>query len=286
MLDDESFKKVLRSALNVSNLTTEQSCDRGQREGSLFLLKNCLSGVTFYRILFPTPISEFPEVAPYLMINDFPTAYTIVRAMFEAYANMFYLLIEPKSEEEKEHRLDLWECHGLSETLKMGKKMKIDDSLLKEPREKYIKLKSKITSSDYFKKLPESVHQSIRDSDKWNKEKDKVALAVKSGFHISQAEFVYKFLSNYTHSESYSLTQIGAVKSAEHSEKLLNGYAKTFTEMLLALTLNAFASIYPPAKGIIQNDVELLEIIDAWEKTKKQNFAQLNEEEGNTSSST
>ncbi|MCI0330485.1 MAG: DUF5677 domain-containing protein [candidate division Zixibacteria bacterium] len=277
MLDDASFVKVLGSALNVSKQTTEQSCTRGQREGSLFLLKNCLSGLTLFRIFNPTDFSEFPQVGPSFKVNDFPTAYVIIRTMFETYINMYYVLIEPKREAEKEHRLDLWECHGYAQTLIMGKTFGLQDDALKVTEGNYRQIKKKIISSDFYKSLSKKKKESIK-ADEWNPNVNKVALAIRSGFHPTQARFFYKFLSNYAHSERYSLMQMGEVKSPQHSEGLLNSFPKTFAEMLLALTVNAFAKMYSPAMDLIAKDEELLKILNGWEKAKRKDFTKWDDE--------
>lgn len=274
MVTDNSFQKVLRGALQVSALTTNQQCTRAEQEASDFLLKNGLSGLTFYRILYPTPIGDFPEISPNFNLYDFTTANVIVRTMFETYVNMYYIIFDPKTEEEREFRLDLWYCHALSERQKMGKSLGSKNPRMAEEEKQYLSLKNKIKSSSFFSKLPQNEKDSIETSDKWTRDST-IERATKSGFHNSQSEFLYKFLSNYAHSEPFSLMQIHDVKSPEDAKMLLNALPKSYAEMFLALTLNLFGKIYNPAKSIIDKDKELLEIIDFWEDMKGQDFTKI-----------
>ncbi|GAH14497.1 unnamed protein product, partial [marine sediment metagenome] len=69
-----------------------------------------------------------------------------------------------------------------------------------------------IRDSKYFKVLPPSKQQSFMHMHRWT-DTGTIQRADKANIHRSQSEFIFKFCSNYAHSESYALMQIHAVRS-------------------------------------------------------------------------
>jgi len=262
----ESLHKVISSALNISVKTTGLPCNRAQQLASDFLTKNTMVSLTIWNIINPKNTKEFPVVKSSFKAYDFSSANVLVRTLFEGYINMNYVLIDSVSDEEKEFRMNLWDRHGLLERQKMGtsigsrpKQFQIDK------RQINIYTKS-ITNSQYFKNLPKSEQQSFLNMDKWTKLKT-LERADRANIHRSQSEFIFKFLSNYAHSESYALMQIYSVRSTQTAQELMR-LPMGFTEMFLSLTLKLLAKLQPVAMSTMEGDRELLDIIESWEDMK------------------
>lgn len=85
------------------------------------------------------------------VVYDSPSMNVIVRAMFEAYINMHYLLIEPSTEEEREFRLDKWEKHSLTERKKIAASLESKNSILLEDEKQILFYENRIKNSDIYK---------------------------------------------------------------------------------------------------------------------------------------
>jgi len=270
MIVEQSFEKVLNHSIFVSKETRRIPCTRAEQEASVFLHKNIMSAYTLFHILYPSPNASLPALSRGAVVFDFPTAYVIARAMFEAYVNMHFLLIDPVSDEEREFRLDRWDKHALTERQKMGSAMGSTNPRLAEEAEQIRELDSRITGSQYFAKLPANEQQSIRNSPRWTST-DVMERADKASIHRSQSEFLYKFLSNYSHSESYALMQLHGVDTMEEARGLCE-LAARFGEMFLSLTLDGFARLNAKVRELVSQNPEVVEVIKFWEENKRQDM--------------
>ena len=269
MVVQNSFKKLLNHSILISKETRQTPCSRAEHEASIFLHKNVMNGYTLFHILYPTPNASLPALSKGAVLFDFPAAYVIARAMFEAYVNMHYLLIDPVSDEEREFRMDRWNKHALTERQEMGGALGSTNPKLEQEREQISQLESRILRSPYFAKLPPNEQQSIRDSHGWGSPKI-YDMADKACIHRSQSQFLYKFLSNYAHSEPYSLMQLYDA-SIEESRDFCK-QAATFGEMFLALTLDAFSRLNMRASELLSKNSEVAQVIKFWEENKRQDL--------------
>ena len=101
----------------------------------------------------PKKMEDFPIVKNPPEVFDSPSVWVLVRTLFEGYMNMNYLLIDPRSNEEREFRLDRWDRHGLLERQKMACSIGSHDTKLKTDEEQIDKLTKSIRDSKYFKIL-------------------------------------------------------------------------------------------------------------------------------------
>lgn len=269
MIVANSFEKILNHSISVSKETSHFPCTRAEQEASVFLHKNILSAYTSFSILDPIPRPISFTSLNGVVLFDFPSAYVIARAMFETYVNMHYLLIDPASDEEREFRLDRWDKHSLTERQKMGIAIGSSDQKLKDEAKQIIEIDMRILQSRYFRQLPVNEQKSIKYSHNWTN-LGAIARADKADIHCSQSEFLYKFFSNYSHSESYSLMQLHDAdpNQSQQSCKL----ACNFAEMFLALTLNAFGKLNVDWKNKVAQNNEVFQIIKFWELTKQQDL--------------
>lgn len=270
MIVANSFEKILNISIYLSKLTRRTSCSRKASECSYFFQKNILSAYSIFTIYYPKPVVELPALTKGAILQDFPSAYVIVRSMFEAYINMYYLLFDSESENEVEFRLNMWEKHGLVEQNTLLNYHGTQKNRVKENLRDIEKLKKRITDSEYFQNLSEPDKQSFNNSEKWTR-LNKMQLADKAGISSSLSEFIYKFLSNYSHSESFSLMQLKGVSSFSESVQL-STLPKMFAEMFLALTLCQFTKLNLFDKKILTKDRDIIRIIRFWNITSRKEF--------------
>jgi len=270
MIVGNSFYIILNHAIFVSKDSRRINCSRAEQEASVFLQKNTLSSYTLYNIFNPPPNLIFPAMTEGSVFHDFASAHVIVRAMFEAYVNMYYLIIDPSSNEEKEFRLDIWERHALTERQKMGFSIGSTNQILIEEKQQIEERANSILTSDYYKRLPKSEQQSIKDSPKWTKI-NVLERADKANIHRSQSEFLYKFMSNYSHSESFSIMQLHDIEKPEDALNLCKTPIR-YGEMFLALTLNIFSTLNSKFKESVFKNKDVEKLINFWEETKQRDI--------------
>lgn len=269
----QSLHKTILSALKISADTAGLPCSRAQELGSDFLTKNTMLSLTIWHIINPQNIQGFPITSDSFKVYDFPSAHVLIRTLFEGYINMNYVLIDPKSDEEREFRLNLWDRHALLERQKMASSIGSQHKKVKRGERRIDVYAESIKNSQYFRTLPGDEQQSFLNMHKWTK-LNTIQRADKANIHRSQSEFIYKFLSNYAHSEAFALMQIHSVFSVQMAQKLMR-FPIRFTEMFLNLTLKLFAKLHPVATSIIESDQDLLEIIDLWEDLKRKDLKEV-----------
>ncbi len=269
-----SLHYVISSVVKISRDTTGINCTREQAIASDFLLKNSLVSITLWNTIFPKALTEFPGINKSFKVYDFPSTYVLIRTLFEGYINMYYLLIDPISDIECEFRLNIWDRHALIERQKMGISIASKNEQLQREKKQIEKYTQLIRESDYFKTLDKKEQQYYITTEKWTKH-SKTDLARKAGFHKSQSDFIYKFLSNYAHCDPYALMQIHCIDSPQLAEDFTKKIPVDYTEMILCLTLNTFTQLLPKAKSIVMDDEILIEIIDFWEELKSKDFKEM-----------
>ena len=116
----ESLQKAISKAIEISYNTYGQCCSREQALASDFLTKNTLVALTIWNIINFPEIKEIPKINEKITVFDFPSAYVLIRSMYEAYINMNYVIINPDSDEERALRMNLWDRHALYEKRKMA----------------------------------------------------------------------------------------------------------------------------------------------------------------------
>ncbi len=269
MIYKNSFEIILNHSIYVSKQTRRIKCTRAEKEASVFLQKNLQSAYTLYYIYNPIQNTIFPAMSKGAVLFDFASANTIARSMFEAYINMYYLLLDKVSDEERDFRLDRWEKHALTERRLIVKSTGRIYPILETDEQEIKKFEKKIFDSNYFKNLPKNEQQSIRDSYKWTK-LDAIEKADLAGIERSQSEYLYKIVSNYTHSESFAIMQLHSIEKPLEARELCE-LSIDFGEMFLTLSLDGFGLLNQNVRELINQDERVIELIKFWnqQKTKK-----------------
>ncbi len=272
MIYDNLYEIVLNHSIYVSKQTRRMKVTRSEKEASVFLQKNIQNAYTLYYIFNPIPNTIFPAMIIGSVIYDFTSANVIARSMFEAYINMYYILLDNVSEEERDFRLDRWEKHSLTERKMMAQWLGSKNPKLIIEEDEIKKFEERIYESNYFKKLPKNEQQSIRDSYKWTR-LNTLEKADLAGIDRSQSEYLYKILSNYTHSESFSIMQLHSIENPLEARDLCK-LSMSFGEMFLTLSLAGFGSINQRALELINQNKQIVELITFWNQLKSKKLSE------------
>jgi hypothetical protein len=269
----KSLQKVISSAINISFLTTGIEVNRGQKIAYDFLTKNTMVAITIWNIIDENNVFKINNKKK--NFPDFSSALVMVRSLFEGYINMYYLLIAPETEEEKEFRLNMWDRHGLLERQRMANYIGSDDKKLEYENEKIDEYNKKIFESSYFKEMSKPDKQGYKNTNNWTR-KSALDRADIANIDRSQSEFIYKFLSNYSHSESYALMQINSVVNHKTAEDLVDNLPIRFTEMFLSLTINIYSKMFSKISDYINEEKHLMNIIKQWNELKSKDLKKIN----------
>ncbi len=272
------FSIVLETFLYIAKETGNLQGNKADEKLSLaFFRQSALIGYSLDDTYSPQSLAKFPSLEESGGLTDIVTPFILVRNLFETYIIMYYLLIDSESEKEKEFRLNLWDRHGLSEGMEMSKLLLVNRNVIKEYERQYKVLWKKIVSSDFYKKLSEPEKKSIKKPYKWIVKKkgeniyDILYLSDIAKIHPSQAGFIYKFLSNYVHSQSFSLEhQATILKFSDTKEEL--DRSKFYACMFLSLILDCFCKIIPKARDLIDDNKDIKEIIEVYQELKEESL--------------
>ena len=226
------------------------------KEGALaqnFLTKITISSITIFNIIFPKPI-KIPLLSPnHLELYDLTSANVLTRSLFESYINFHSLLFDYSTLEEKELKFILWDRHVYTERIKMSSYRSNVLYNKNEDEQLVDNLIIQIKANDYFKNL------SITDQKRIIKE-NKYSLqtvpekSIRAGIVEHHSRFLYKFLSNYAHSEPFSIMQFNAVTNSKEAQDLVEGLPLIYTEAFLSLTLHLYSQIYKDVESYIDGD--------------------------------
>lgn len=266
----ESFRKMLSSALKISDKTSGLVASNDEILGAAFFTRCVLGCTTIWNILNPKEITDFPEYKKsFKLAPDFPSSYDLLRALYENLINLNYVLNDPCLQEEKDFRIKMWERHTLNERLELAKVMHQSPEIVNEINSLQTQkssLEKEIFSSSYFNSLPANDQQSIKSSSNWCRLKTKERadlLKLRKGLH----DFLYRYLSSYSHSEGIALEQIDATRSPEQAKEMETPIM-FHAEMILCLTIDLYAGMQPEAKKIVSADITLQEQLKSWQAFK------------------
>ncbi|MCG7945326.1 MAG: DUF5677 domain-containing protein [Candidatus Thiodiazotropha taylori] len=160
---------------------------------SLIFTKLCTSGVTTLSIC-PSP-SKVGKNAHW----DCASVASLTRGIIETYLVFFYLCVEESDPKEWEARRRLLNLHDHMSRLKMFRVMEGADNQVAQFERYTDEVKSDLEKTDYFKSLTskQKMHY-LKGNNAFFKSQDE--LIESSGGNVDDFRFMYRFLSNHTHS--------------------------------------------------------------------------------------
>lgn len=264
----ESLIVLIRKAVLLNKLTTNLRVDDYEALSHIFFSKNILTSITIWNIINPIPL-KFSKTSDNLFeLYDPSSAYVLTRNLFESYVNMYYLLVDYESKEEREFKYLLWNRCWRDERRKMTDSRGIPSSKIKNEEQEIRKIEKNLFSCKFYINLTDKKRKYFNKSNNWST-LNLLGRAKRTSLNEERAFYMYKLLSNYAHSESFAIMQYNAINNPVEAQKLLYGIPIIYTEAFLALTIDVFKNYFVSAKEYIEKDDFLKEIIKHWYKYMK-----------------
>lgn len=252
----ETFNALIAFSLKIISDHTNIQTDRRGEFADNFLTKNTINAITISNIVFPNPI-QLPiiSISP-LLLYDLSSAYVLVRSLFESYINFHYLLIDKSTPEEKELKYLLWDRHVFTERIKMSRYRNTVRYHIEADEKLVANLINQINSNAHFKSLSLNDQKRILKENKYSllfvPEK-----SIRAGINENHTRFLYKFLSNYAHSDPFSIMQFNAVTNSGEAKGLIEGLPLIYAEAFLSLSISLYSNIFTDVKTYIESNTLL-----------------------------
>ena len=124
MISESEIRKFLDFNFGISKDFKGKKCGIELELATDFHHKIILTGYTLYYIFYPRPNDIFENLSKRAVTYDFPSAYSLLRVIFEAYVNAYFILFGTESDGEKKYRILRWDIHDLKERLKLAEIIK------------------------------------------------------------------------------------------------------------------------------------------------------------------
>lgn len=266
----ETFYDLIQLAAKVNTETIGKETDEAKKFAHIFFSKNLITSITILNIINPKPIKIGVLGNEYSQVYDPSSAFVLLRNLFETFVNMHHLLIDNRDDSELKLKLLLWNRHFRAERKKMADLRCIHHPKIDQELKEIEIINQGIKLNGYFKKLSEKEQKKILRIDFWS-EYTKTMRAERSYINEKRAQFMYKYLSNYSHSESFAIMQYSSINNPKEAIEQLESIIVHYSEGLLSLTIKAFFVYYE--KYVNSNDRKELDLYvqfyqDLWKKVR------------------
>ncbi|MFQ5791255.1 MAG: DUF5677 domain-containing protein [Acidobacteriota bacterium] len=238
------FAALTEMVCTLSSTTTGKIAEnRRQAEGSLIFAKLCLHALAISRLL--------PAQAPRPGIWDLPSVCVLTRVLMETYYVFFYLCADIVNQDEENFRFALWQYHSEAERLRMLQTFGSRDPRLAELRHNVEQLKDRLLDDAFYKSLKLSQRRRLRNGER--------------GLHLTNAELsarariepnyyrsVYKLLSQYVHTYSFSISQIAAFRADDPQSEIILATGVDVAVNYLGLAIRDFVTLFPSTQPIVE----------------------------------
>ncbi|MDY0140614.1 MAG: DUF5677 domain-containing protein [Bacteroidales bacterium] len=261
----ESFKFILQKSVEINVITTGVPVDNYSALCHSFYTKNLLTAISIDRIIHPSSTIIKNHKLIEIDFYDPMSALTIVRSLFESYVNMYYLLVDNISEDEKLFKFLLWERFWRSERKTMAELLKSQNIKLDKENQEIVEIEKELFSSKFYESLSIKLQQFYVDRKNWTN-LNFIDRAKRTNINSERVQYMYKYLSQYTHSNSFALMQFSSVDKNDGAISGLNSIASCYTELLLSLTLDILSDYFEQVKKIIDGELSLGKTIIDWKQ--------------------
>ncbi|MFW5805226.1 MAG: DUF5677 domain-containing protein [Bacteroidales bacterium] len=258
-----TFEFLLNKALYLNQKTIGLAVDKYSALCHNFFTKNLLTAISISKLVHPSPNIYLHPVYRTFTFNDPMSALTLVRNMFEAYVNMYYLLINNSTVDEKEFKFLLWERFWRSERQKMAELKNMENDKIVKERNEIEEISNRLIKHEYYNKLNEKQQKYFLYPKNWSNY-NMTDRAKMTNIEKNKAEYMYKFLSQYAHSNSFAMMQFGSVENNNGFEKGITDLVMSYTEVILALTIDISKQKFVEIESEINEDQKLKLLINLW----------------------
>jgi hypothetical protein len=259
----DSYDYLRKIAIKINSACGQQNTNNYGLLAYGVLTKCLICSETLSNIIFPNPkLIVGLSIRP-IILYDLPSAYVLIRSMFESYVNLYYVLVANETAEEKEFKFLLWQRHSRQERKRMAEYINKNSPILKKEEKEIELLNKRILLNNYYTNLPKKKQQFYSENNNWTN-LNITNRAIKCGISKSNISFIYKFLPSYAHSESFSSTQFNSIKSPNQAKKLIEGFPLMFAEAFLCMICDLNKPYFQRAQEIIDNEPYLNQLVTFW----------------------
>ncbi len=259
LLDLRTLEDLSQTAVKLSIATSGREVSIWREEyGSHIFGKICMTAIAILKLL---PKSKFNVAVNNMEIWDISSVCTLARSLIDAYYSFQYLIIEKVDKHELEFRFTLWSLHSESERLKMLELIKSTSNKLDEIRKNIEELRRKLRSNKFYKSL-DSKAQKKFSSGEIGMFLTNTQISKNAGINPNYYKAVYKYLSNYVHTFSFSISQIASFKAGDPESLRLLKTAVGYCTGYLCLAIRDFVKLVPDQLSNLSHDI--IETIKDW----------------------
>lgn len=258
------IENIIDSAIKVCKATKGTLCDLNSEVTSLFFASNVTAACSIFHILVEENKYE---------IRDIPSAFVLLRSVFERFVLMHYIFINSQSKEEIDFKMLLFERHASKELVKILKNIHTSSPDIDLELEKITAINEMIKKNSFFNKLDKS------KQDKYFDKNYKFVLNISryinegniSYLNAGQGLAFYKQFSNYTHSQNYAINQMRAITHGENTASLVK-YILDNTSIFLAFTIDVYSIISDQVSAIVKRDKTFIKYIEDYKSLLKEDL--------------
>jgi hypothetical protein len=242
-----NFQQTVSLACRLSaSVAGREVVDWRLQYGSFIFVKACLHGISLRKI---APSLETGGGQPELEFWDMSSMCALARCIMDCYFTLFYLMLDPISDEELEFRRLVWCHHSEAKRYEMLRRNNYSPEDIANTKKDADDLLSHAQAHPCYQKLTKSKKKLVAEA------KDpclatKEELCIRAGVANGYYRTAWMMFSNYTHTHPFALSQImdfGAGK--EEALHLLSGPLQ-FSTAFLSLSILAMMKAFPDAQTL------------------------------------
>ena len=185
----------------------------------------------------------------------------MIRALMDTYFAMYYVAVERISDEERDCRETSWRFHGEADRLFMLKLIRSGSPELPSLEVAVDALREQVVNLPSYRRLDAEIQKKIRKGERplhlSNSE-----LATRAGISTDYYRAVYRYLSSYTHTYPYSVTQLAHLRGGDPESLHLFSTALQYCLAFLAVAVRDFWSLFPDLE--VSCDAPAQMVLDTW----------------------
>lgn len=175
---------------------------------------------------------------------DISSVNVLTRALIDTYNVFYYLTIDDIPKSERNFRFALWEYHSEVERLKMLELIGSQNQRVQNLRSQINNLKNNLLNNTFYKSLKSTVQKGLKKGEKGiyltNAE-----ISKRAGIPPSYYRAIYKYLSNYVHTFSFSISQLRIFKAGDSESLHLLKTTIEYCILYTSLAVRDFVKIFP-----------------------------------------
>ncbi len=258
-LDDKTrtdFEIALKAAIRVSDGATGTRTNRATVIASQLLAQNAITGLTIASLIDPARMTNVPGLSPNCKVFDLPSLCILTRGLIEAYLTLFYIAVQPVTDDEREFRLLWWNWHEINERILPLQCIGSTNPKLEMYRKSKSELCSKLSNHPAYSSLPSKLRKEFESNkaprDALLVQQSKIAEA--AGIHPDQYRVVYKHCSEYAHAQPLAISVLLGLSTT--SPELLPLFRLTTQQATsyLLFTVRDFLTVFPQGQALVNQE--------------------------------